>query len=157
MLIVQLTGSQMVLSYLKCPGGKTITRFIYTSKSKHCLARESGLHFSCNSGQCSRKVQQSPLCAAQPTSLSSNLSMDLISQTSLEWETFGEGNTPCSDKVSAGAICTSPEPPAAEWGGSFDPTCFKVPLDATTKNRLGAAFPRQGALQVEGTTELKLF
>lgn len=43
MLIAQLTGSQMVLPYLKCPWGKTINSFIYTTKSKHSLARETGL------------------------------------------------------------------------------------------------------------------
>lgn len=159
MLIAQLTGSQMVLSYLKCPWGKTITSFSYPSKSKRYLARESGLHFSCNSGRRSREVQQSPTCAAPPTSFSLNLSVDLISPTSLEWETLGEGDTTCLDKVSAGVsghLQHLRVPPAAGRRGSFAPTQLKVPLDAA-RARLRAAFPRQGALQVQGTTELKLF
>ena len=52
--------------------------------SKHYLAREFGLYF--NSGQWSGKVQQSPTYAAQPSSFSDNLSMDLISPPSLEWD-----------------------------------------------------------------------
>lgn len=84
MLIAQLTGSQMVLPYLKCPWGKTISSFIYTTKSKHSLARETGLHFNCNSDPRNGKVQQSPTYAALSTPFSNNLSMDLISKR--HWE-----------------------------------------------------------------------
>lgn len=136
MLIAQLTGSQVVLSYLKCPWGKNITSFIYTSKSKHHLDRESGLYFSCNSGQRSRKVQQSPVRAAQPTSFCDNLSMDLIPQISLEWETFGEGDTTCLAKVSAGVSSHLHQLRAFQQQdgvAALPPTHLKVPLDATTK------------------------
>lgn len=99
MLIAQLTGSQMVLSYLKCPRGKTITSFIYTSKSKQYLAREFGSHFSCNSGQQSRKAQQCPIWAAQPTAYSDNIASDLtniLGVGNIWW------NTESLEKISAG-------------------------------------------------------
>jgi len=110
--------------------------------SKHYLAREFGLYF--NSGQWSGKVQQSPTYAAQPSSFSDNLSMDLISPPSLEWETSGERDTTCLDKVSAGV--------GAQSHSSSHRSLWMLP----TRTGWELCFPGKGALQGQGTNALKL-
>lgn len=153
MLIAQLTGSQMVLSHLKCPWGKSIISLIHTSKSKQYLARESGLHFSCNSGQQSRKAQQSPTCTAQPTPYSDNLSM--IWSHKHPWS----GKHLVKHGILREGLSRSqwPSAPAhsllaAGWGASFAPPHFKAPLDATTKTGWELHFPGKVHSKSKGQT-----